>query len=396
MNRRDFLKVAGVSPFVAVVQAAVDQTGAGRLDVKSRFVRATTIRDYLVRQAMRITRNAVAIPLDANEWKNVEARRRRQFLEMMGLAHLPNLGKHDPVNATVTGVLQRQGYKVEKLHFESLPDLHVTANLYVPAGIEGPVPAVLYLCGHANNQKFYYQAHPRRFAELGFVCLIVETIQLGEVPGYHHGCYREGWFHWYSLGYTPAGVELLNAIRALDYLAQRPEVDKNRLGVTGISGGGATSWWLAAANTRVKVAAPVCGTATLYSHIHDRTIDGHCDCMWWINFYQWDLADVGALIAPRPLLIASADRDSIFTLESVRVIHSKLATLYERLGVPQNLKLVITPGGHSYHRDSRTAIFSWFVRHLQGREVPPDQVGDIDENPARNESVNSLRVYVLG
>lgn len=396
MNRRDFLRLAGVSPLVAFWEPVFAENSSENVEAKSRFVPVTNIRDYLSREALRITKKALADPPSADNWARIEPVRRKQFIEMMGLAHLRDLDRHRPVNATVTGVVERPGYKIEKLHYESLPGLHVTANLYLPSNVQGPAPGVLYLCGHASNQKVHYQAHPRRFAELGFVCLIVETIQLGEVRGYHHGCYREGWFHWYSLGYTPAGVELLNGIRALDYLSQRPEVDGNRLGVTGISGGGATSWWLAAADTRIKVAAPVCGTATLYSHIYDRTIDGHCDCMWWINMYRWDLADVGALIAPRPLLIASADRDGIFTLESIRTVHAQLAKFYTKLGEPQNLKLVLTPGGHSYHRNSRTAIFSWFAHHLQSRDLSPHEIGDIDESPERQESAETLRVYVQG
>ncbi|HEY8504388.1 MAG TPA: acetylxylan esterase, partial [Gemmataceae bacterium] len=282
------------------------------------------------------------------------------------------------------------------LYYESLPKLYVTANLYVPEGAKGPFPGVLYVCGHSDSQKVAYQGHARHFAKLGFACLIVETVQLGEVRGYHHGCYREGWFHWYSRGYTPAGIELLNGVRGLDLLAARPDVDGKRLGVTGISGGGATSWWVGAADERVGACAPACGTATLESHVRDRTIDGHCDCMWWINTYRWDLADVGGLIAPRPLMIASADRDGIFTLASIRKVHAQLVPLYEKLGAPQNLRLIETPGPHSYHRRSRTAIFSWFVKHLQGRDAPPEQVGDLDPDPKGQESAETLRVFVDG
>ena len=97
--------------------------------------------------------------------------------------------------------------------------------------------------------------------------------------------------------------------------------------------------------------------------------------MWWINTYRWDLADLGALIAPRPLLIGSADKDGIFTIESIRQIHSQLRGLYRKLGAEENLRLVETPGGHSYHERSRTEIFSWFIKHLMGREIAPAEVG---------------------
>ena len=403
MKRRDFLKsvpaVLGASavgvtppPGVAAPAPARSSSAAGAAATSPNL----TIRDYLSREAARITNGALRDFRTARAWRQLEQAKRTQFLDMLGLADLPAAARREPPPVQVTGTVDRPAYRIEKLHYESLPGLHVTANLYLPKGLAAPAPAVVYVCGHAAKQKVYYQAHPRRFAELGFVCLIVETVQLGEVTGYHHGCYREGWFHWYSRGYSPAGIETLNGIRALDLLQHRPEVDPTKLGVTGISGGGATTWYLAAADERVRVAAPVCGTATLASHIADRTIDGHCDCMWWVNTRQWDLADVGALIAPRPLLIASADRDGIFTVASIREVHAQLGPLYRRLGAPKNLSLIETPGGHSYHERSRTGIFSWFARHLQGREVSPTAIGDIDDSPGPQESAETLQVYVQG
>ena len=116
--------------------------------------------------------------------------------------------------------------------------------------------------------------------------------------------------------------------------------------------------------------------------------------MWWINSYKWDLADVGALIAPRPLMIASANHDPIFNITAIRQVHTQLGTLYKLLGAPENLRLVETPGGHGYHALSRTAIFSWFLEHLQGKNVPPEEVGDVDERPEDMESDETLRVYV--
>lgn len=395
MKRRAFLRHAGwgVASAWMGMPVLAQKAFTTMPAAKARATGSVTIRDYLSVEAQMITRNALGAPADARRWRRTESGRRAQFLEMMGVGELAACSPRPPLQPVITGVVERPRYRIEKLYFESLPRLYVTANLYVPRELTGPVPGVLYVCGHAANQKVHYQAHPRRFAELGFVCLIVETIQLGEVQGFHHGCYREGWFHWYSRGYTPAGIEMWNGMRALDLLCARPEVDPQRLGVTGISGGGAVSWWIAAGDARVGVAAPVCGTATLGSHVTDRTVDGHCDCMWWINSRRWDLADVGGLIAPRPLLIASADRDGIFTIASIREVHTQLARLYRRLGAADRLRLVETPGGHSYHERSRTAIFSWFLRHLQRRKVAAAVVGDIDTEPGHQETVETLRVY---
>lgn len=403
IDRRRFLKASVVTAGTGLAGRAAAQSAPRSAARAARPGPASpprafsiSIREYLAREARRITDRTLVDFTDRAAWARLVPSRRQQFLEMMGLHTLLPHEPRTPPQVKVTGTVERAQYRIEKLYYESMPRLYVTANLYVPNHLTSRAPGVLYVCGHSPTQKVHYQAHARRFAELGFVCLIVDTVQLGEARGYHHGPYYQGWFHWYSRGYTPGGIELLNGIRGLDLLAARPEVDAQRLGVTGISGGGATSWWVAAGDERVRAAAPVCGTATLASHIADLTIDGHCDCMWWINTYGWDLADVGALIAPRALLIASADHDGIFTVEAIREVHGQLAGLYGTLGAAENLRLVTTPGGHGYHERSRKAIFSWFVQHLQGKDVPPEQVGDIDDSAPKQESEDTLRVYVSG
>ncbi|MBC7289398.1 MAG: hypothetical protein H5T86_15425, partial [Armatimonadetes bacterium] len=354
------------------------------------------IREYLSREAQRISERSLSGIANAEAWRTSLPQRRAKFLQMMGVDELLDKASQTPLNVTVTGVVERDGYRIEKLYYQSLPNLYVSANLYVPQPLEQPTAGVLYVCGHSESQKFHYQAHPRRFAQLGFVCLIVDSIWGGEVRGYHHGCYSEGWFNWYSRGYTPAGIELLNGSRGLDVLCARDEVDSTRLGVTGISGGGAATWWIAAGDERIACAATVCGTAGLGSQIRDRTIDGHCDCMWFINTGLWDYPDVGALIAPRPLLIANADADTIFEIRSVRALFEKLRKLYDMLGAGNHVQLLEYAGPHSYSPLARKTIFSWFLKHLMGREVAPEEIADVDERPEVQESDETLTVFVSG
>jgi len=195
---------------------------------------------------------------------------------------------------------------------------------------------------------------------------------LGEIEGLHHGTYRERMWWWNSRGYTPAGVEAWNSIRALDYLATRPEVDANRFGVTGRSGGGAYSWWLAALDDRVKVAAPVAGITDLHNHIVDGVVEGHCDCMFTVNTYRWDYPQVAALVAPRPLLIVNTDSDSIFPLDGVTRTHEKVRQIYRLHNAATNLGLVIGPGPHKDTQDLQVPVFRWFNRHLKGEDPPID------------------------
>jgi dienelactone hydrolase len=225
------------------------------------------------------------------EWQGRLPRLRAEYLDMLGLWPLP---KRTPLHATVTGTLTRDAVVIEKLHFQSRPGLYVTGNLYRPKaspererGEKKKLPAILYVCGHSgrgrDGNKTAFQDHGMWFARNGYVCLIVDTLQLGEVKGVHHGTYNLGRWWWHSLAYTPAGVECWNGVRAIDYLVSRPDVDADRIGVTGISGGGASTIWIAAADDRVKVAVPVSGMSDLECYVKDKVVNGHCDCMFLVN-----------------------------------------------------------------------------------------------------------------
>jgi len=379
-----------VGSFTAVIFTLLF-TGCSGPDKKSD--ESNNISTYLIRQASEITENSLSGITTLNDWQMIRDKRYNEFSEMMAL---PPENFRPALNVKVTGSIQEKGFHIENLYYESLPGLYVRANLYIPDNIRNPVPAILYVCGHSPTQKVHYQAHPRKFARLGFVCLIIETIQWGEVRGQHWGCYANGWFNWYSRGYDPAGVELWNAIRGLDLLTSRPEVDPQNLGVTGISGGGSQSWYIAAADPRIKAASPVCGASTLKAQIMTRTIDGHCDCMMPINTYGQDFTDIGALIAPRPLLICQADRDGLNKIESVRELYSRIGVIYKLYDASGNIGLVETPGGHSYHKISREAIFSFFIKHLMNREISPSEAGDIDESDKDQLSEEDLMVYKDG
>lgn len=389
--RQAYLFLSAFVIAIASLSCSPQGPGAEAPDIQSN-----NIRSYLINEAREITESPFPGVLSLADWEKARPERYAEYIEMISLQDMPLNGGRPPLNARVTGTLQRDGYRIEKLYYESLPGLYVPANLYIPDNLKSPAPAVLYVCGHAQTQKAYYQAHPAKFARLGFVCLIVETVQLGEVRGEHHGCWARGWFNWYSRGYTPSGVEVWNAIRGLDLLAERPEVDGGKLGVTGISGGGAQSWFIAAADPRIKAAAPVCGACTLEAEIATRTIDGHCDCMMPINTFRVDFKNIGALISPRPLLIGQADRDGIFKIEAVRQVYDDLKKIYSLCGAPENIEYIESPGGHSYHRISREKIFSFFLGHLMGKRVTPEEAGDVDPSPESLLSEEELRVYVDG
>lgn len=300
-----------------------------------------------------------------NNWRN---KRVAQFNQAIGI---DTYLKHErsPLNTQITGSFNRNGYTVETLYYESLPGMFVAANLYLPKLKEAPSPAIVYLNGHALKQKEEYQSHAQQLVRLGFAVLIVDTIQLGENMGYHHGTYRYGWFHWISKGYTPVAAEVWNGIRAIDLLSERKEVDSDRIGVTGNSGGGSITWWLACSDERVKALAPSCGTGTTSSHIRDNTIDTHCDCFFPNNPYGWSLTEMYALVAPRPVLIAASSQDLYFTKDSIHGVHEKLKRFYGGVGLEERVGLAEFEGPHGYDTHNRIEIAEWFLQYLTGREM---------------------------
>lgn len=342
----------------------------------------------LVRAAEQLSRRSLeALPTRA-EWERSLPERRRQWLDMLGLDPLP---PREDLAVTVTGVVERPRHIVEKLHFQPIPGCRVAANLYRPRDAAGRLPAVIYVCGHAQRSKCWYQEHARWFGTHGYVGIILDAIQIGENTGFHHGTYHKGWWHWVSQGYTPAGVEVWAAMRALDYLESRPDVDPGRVGITGNSGGGTVSWFTGAADPRLRVVVPSCQTGTVYQHVRDRTVDGHCDCSFWVNTAGWDFPDVAALIAPRALLVCAAADDTLFRPYAYHDLFDRVRRLYDLLGAGERVGLVEALTPHGYSPLTRRALFAWFERHLKG--VEPAVVDDVDE---ANEPDEVLHVYPGG
>ena len=307
------------------------------------------------------------------DWEAKRSEYRSQLFEMLGLS--PDR-ERTPLQAETTGITQADDFTVETIHFQSSPGFYVTGNLYLPHGVSDPAPAILYVCGHGPTKidgisfgnKVSYQRHGAWFARNGYVCLIVDTVQMGEIEGIHHGTYREDMWWWNSRGYTSAGAEAWNCIRALDYLQSRSEVDGERIGVTGRSGGGAYSWWISALDDRIRVAVPVAGIADMRNHVIDGCVEGHCDCMFMVNTYRWDYAQIAALIAPRPLLISNTDKDPIFPLDGVVRAHRSVSRIYDLYGADDRLGLVITEGPHKDSQQLRVPAFHWFNRWLKGEQ----------------------------
>jgi len=322
-------------------------------------------REYLVREARRITGLAAAEVASKDKWEPVREQRRREMLDMLGLDPLP---PKTALNVQITGAIDKPEYTIEKVAFESVPGVYVTASLYLPKKRDGPLPAVIYVSGHAfspHGAKTYYQRHPIAFAKHGYVSMIIDPIQIAETFALHHGILNNEMYEWYSLGYTPAGVEIWNVIRALDYLETRPEVDKDRFGITGRSGGAAMSWFAAAVDPRIKVVAPVMGISTYAANVAENTQRLHCDCMFAVNGYLHDMLHQGGLIAPRPLYMMHGKQDRLFPVPGYEEFEQRIGALYASYGTGEKFKNLVVDTGHQDSDLLRGEAIHWFDRWLK-------------------------------
>jgi dienelactone hydrolase len=333
------------------------------------------LAEYFRVETMKLSDRCLSDVTSASDWNAKRAGYRRQLQEMLGLWPMP---ERTELKAVIAGKLEQQDFSVEKIQFQASPGLYVTANLYLPKPLGKPAPTILYECGHAKpmtnglslGNKTVYQNDGAWYARNGYVCLVPDTLLAGEIPGIHTGTRDNGLWWWNSRGYTPAGVEAWFGIRALDYLCTRPEVDTNRFGITGHSGGGAYSWTVTALDDRIKVAAPLAGMADIQSHILDGVLDSHCDCNFFINIYRWDFPQLAALAAPRPLLIGGTDKDRIFRLPSTMRIYEKVQHVYQLCDATNQLGLGLAPGPHAEVPELQLGVMRWFNRFLKGEELP--------------------------
>lgn len=275
-----------------------------------------------------------------------------------------------PLNANVTGVIEFEGYRVEKVVFESRPDHHVTAALYIPTTGKGPFPAVAVPCGHSANGKGYdkYQSVCALMALNGFVALNYDPICQGERHQLsRHGTTAHCLLNAGSLlvGRSIVGYEAWDGIRSIDYLLSRDEVDKSKpVGMTGSSGGGTQTTFLMALDKRIGPAAPACyimrkqrkyetlGPADGCQHLPDEVALGI------------DQIDYAWMRAPKPTLILAAKRD-FFEFASTRDAAAEAQRLYAVLGEREKTGLTACDGKHGLAKPLREAAAGWMKRWIR-------------------------------
>jgi len=307
-----------------------------------------------------------------------QSRLRERFLQAIG-----PLPPRKPLEPQVTGVIQREGYRVEKVIFQSQPKFFVTALLFLPDASrhKPPYPGVLVPCGHAKSAKGHeeYQAMGALLALNGMAALVFDPIDQGE-RGQYLG--PDGWPKlWGTRGHSNLGIgsillgrntawfEIYDGMRAIDYLQSRPEVDPQRIGCTGNSGGGTQTSYLMALDDRIRAAAPscyLCGFSALLKTIGPQ--DAEQNIFGQLAFGM-DHADYVMMRAPMPVLICAATKD-FFDIRGTWELFRYAKRFYTRLGFAERVDMMENDAGHNYNSTQREAVARFMSRWLLGKDQP--------------------------
>jgi dienelactone hydrolase len=319
-----------------------------------------------------------------------------------------------PLNARITGTIPMDGYRIEKVVFESLPGLHVTALVYVPDAPGGPKPAVLVPCGHSPDGKSFhnYQEISGQLARRGYVVISWDPVGQGERSQYWDAARGRSRYNLVCgehavlgnlaclAGTTLDRYMVWDGLRALDYLLTRPDVDSARIAVTGTSGGGFQSLYLGALDERIQVVAPSCFVTSLPMRMANRIFEDP-DSDPEQDPYRLLSAGIDhpglmLLIYPRPVILLAAVKD-FFPIEGTRKTFREVAALYRAFGHGDRIAMAEGVHGHMYSPENRRAAFA-FIDRFSGMPVRTtlDPIKLLDAPALRVTPTGQVRVDLGG
>ena len=302
---------------------------------------------------------------------------RGKFIEALG-----RFPQRTPLNPKVTGVVRRDGYRVEKVIFESQPKHYVSALLFLPDAKKkrkSSYPGVLVPCGHSRNGKGHdtYQTMGALLALNGMAALVFDPIDQGErsqmpskLPDLWgtraHTMIGVGSI---LLGRNTAWFEIWDGMRGIDYLQSRPEVDPDRIGCTGNSGGGAQPSYLMALDDRIKAAAPSCYITNFYERILALGAQDAEQNIYGQLKFGMDHADYLMMRAPVPIIICAATKD-FFDIRGTWDSFRYAKRLYSRLGFAERIDILENDAPHNYNQLQRQSVVRWMSRWLLKKDKP--------------------------
>lgn len=285
-----------------------------------------------------------------------------------------------PLNPRTTGTIEKPGYRIEKVIFESRPKFFVTGNLYIPSGLKERRPGVLVPCGHATIESKAYSLYQEvciRLVMSGFVVFTYDPISQGERDQYYsvsdekdplrtNCCYAHNMMgkQLELLGDFFGSWRVWDGIRALDYLLSRDEVDKEQVGITGNSGGGTLTTWLWAIDERLKMAAPSCFITTFFANLENELPSDNEQCPPGVIGGGLEQADFFIARAPKPVLFLGQKYD-FFDIRGLKETYSDIKNFYHLYKAEDNVRMFIGDNIHGYFPDDQKEMLKFFCRYTR-------------------------------
>ena len=351
----------------------------------------TMMRDHLTAlvEAQFAQRDKMLRKLStAEDWNRHAEHIRKSMLAWTG-----PLPQRTPLRSRVTGRIERKGYAVEKILFESRPGFLVSANLYLPKAYVGRRPAILNVIGHSTAGKATEKVQRRSIAQArkGFVAFTVDAIGQGErqVRDYApHGKPPGNAHQIIGAQAFLAGTHVFNfmvwdVIRAMDYLVSRPEVDANRIGCTGCSGGGMMTTYVLPLEPRITVAVPACNPSTWLHRVRANLATDHEQVFFGAFAAGIDpRGDPLFCHLPKPLLINATSDDNLNPPAGVWELSGWLERAYSAHGQSQKFRTTMVQAPHGYNLEQREITYAWMLTWLS-EESADHREGDfrIEEEP---------------
>ncbi|MBN1807634.1 MAG: acetylxylan esterase [Planctomycetes bacterium] len=317
----------------------------------------------------------------SEEVKAVLAEIRSKLTRALGVLPHPD---GDPPVLQSAGSFERPGYSVERVYFEASPRRPVTGLVYRPIPApEGKTPGVLIVHGHSGLGKAQPATQIRSIGlvKRGFTVLAVDTAGLNERKALGHTS-----IPLFASGVTPQALLLHDNMRALDVLCALPGVDGARIGLTGSSGGGTQTMYLAALDERVAASAPTAAVNAFEDHVaHSSSY--YCSCELVPGMARFcDIGDVLALTAPRAVLVLMGTRDRTFPAKGARESFLRALDAYGALGAGEAIEKYEAYAPHAYCHSMRQAMYAFFERHLVNAETAlPEEYPPAHEDPGGSE-----------
>jgi cephalosporin-C deacetylase-like acetyl esterase len=307
------------------------------------------------------------------------------------------------LNPRITGVLQKDGYRVEKLVYESMPGFYVSGCVFIPDDIEGKAPAILNVIGH-NQEAFraeLYQLVYLNLVKKGFIVLAIDPIGQGEAVQFYDpeiGFSKVGYTvveHCYAGNLTfLSGVSLAryftwDGIRGIDYLISRDDVDPDRIGVTGFSGGGTITTYIAAMDDRVKVSVPCSWSTSSQSQTETKGTQDAESFLYHGLKEGITVEDLFEVRAPVPTLMTFTSRDEYLSIQGAQEAYQEVKKVYKAFGKEDHIQFVEDDYKHWLTPKIRLAIYSFFMKHM-------NVAGDPTEEEVELLSKDELQVTPTG